>query len=95
MNKKITQFAERRDYLVSKIAMQRAELSCAFSPLRVPLGYADKTLNAIRFVTRHYVLMTGIASLGIFTAPRRWLVILETGWLAWRALLAAKHRLTD
>lgn len=93
MNNKIAQLAERRAALVHKAAMQRKELTQAFAPLREPLTIADKGLHALRYLAQHPVLMAGTVALAVVVRPKRWLFVLESGWMAWRIAVAARRRL--
>ena len=93
MNNKIAQLAERRAALVHRVAMQRKEFTEAFAPLRVPLTIADKGLHALRYLAQHPVLMAGTVALAVVVRPKRWLFVLESGWMAWRMALAARRRL--
>ena len=95
MNNKRIQLAERRAELVNKIARQREELTLAFAPLRVPLTYADKGLHALRYIAKHPAIVAGAMALAVAVRPKRWLFVLENGWLAWRMAMAAKRRLED
>lgn len=73
--------------------MQREELSRAFAPLRAPLTLADKGLHALRYIAQHPVILAGALALAVAVKPKRWLFVLENGWLAWRIATAAKRRL--
>jgi len=95
MNNKRTQLAERRAELVNRIARQREELTQAFTPLRVPFTFADKGLHALRYVAKHPAMVAGAMALAVALRPKRWLFVLENGWLAWRIAMAAKRRLED
>lgn len=87
--------AERRAALVAQAARQRAELAEAFEPLRVPLTYADKGLHVLRYATQHYMLLAGAVALAAVVRKKRWLFVLENGWLVWRLALATKRKLQD
>ena len=93
MNNKIAQLAERRASLVAQMASQRMALTEAFAPLHVPLTIADKGLHAFRYISLHPALMAGAVAIAVAVRPKRWLFVLENGWLAWRLALAAKRRL--
>lgn len=95
MNNNRISLAERRAVLVAKAASQRMELTEAFEPLRVPLTYADKGLYALRYVAQHPILMAGAAALAAVMRKKRWLFVLENGWLIWRLASAAKHKRED
>jgi len=93
MNNKIAQLAERRASLVAKMANQRMALTEAFAPLHVPLTIADKGLHAFRYLAQHPALMAGAVALTVMVRPKRWLFMLESGWMVWRMALAARRRL--
>jgi len=93
MNNKRIQLAERRAALVAKAANQRMELTEAFAPLHALLMIADKGLQTLRSLAQHPVLLAGAVALAVAVRPKRWLFVLENGWLVWRLALAAKRRL--
>ena len=93
MNSKIAKLAERRASLVAQIANQRMALTEAFAPLRVSLTIADKGLHALRYLAQHPVLMAGAVALAVVLRPKRWLFVLESGWMTWRMAIAARRRL--
>lgn len=95
MNHNRVRLAERRTALVAQAASQRAELAEEFAPLRVPLTYADKGLHALRYVSQHPMLIAGAVALAAVVRQKRWLFVLENGWLVWRLALAARRKLQD
>lgn len=86
------QLAAQRARLVAKVAKQRGELTLAFSPFHRPLAVADKGLYALRYLGQHPVLVVGVVAVAVMVRPKRWLVLLQNGWLLWRMALAAKRR---
>jgi len=88
------QLAERRAALVSKAAQQRMQLAASFESLRAPLGLADQGLNAVRNIAKHPFIVAGVVALAVVAKPKRWIFILESGWMAWRLALAAKRKLS-
>ena len=95
MNNTIVQLAERRIVLVAKIETQRLALTTAIIPLRSPLRLADKGVQAVRYFVTHPVLIAGVMMFAIATRPKRWLFLLEKGWMVWRLAQAAKRRLAN
>ena len=95
MNNKRNQLAQRRAELINKAAIQREELAQIFQPLRAPLTFADKGLHALRYIAKHPLIVAGTMALAVAVRPKRWLFVLENGWLAWRIAMAAKRRLED
>jgi YqjK-like protein len=88
------QLAERRAALVSKAAQQRMQLTASFEALRAPLALADQGLNVVRNIAKHPFIVTGVVALAVVAKPKRWIFILESGWMAWRLALAAKRKLS-
>lgn len=95
MKSKLALLAERRAALSRQAAYQREELTEAFAPLRMPLGFADKGISAFRYLAHQPVLMAGAVALAIAVRPKRWLYLIEGGLMIWRLALAARHRLED
>lgn len=93
MKKTRIQLAEQRAQLIAKAAMQREDLTQAFLPLLRPLAVADKGLHALRYIGQHPVLLVGVVTIAVIIKPKRWLMLLENGWLMWRMAFAAKRRL--
>lgn len=85
--------AEQRAKLLARAASQREELAQAFSSLHRPLALADKGLNALRYVGQHPVLIAGVVAVALVMRPKRWLMLLQNGWLVWRMGLSAKRRI--
>jgi len=92
MNTKLTTLEERRIALINKVADQRLELSKAVSRLHAPMIIADSGLNALRYVSRHPLLLSGVVLLATVWRPSRWFKILKNGWLIWRISLAARQK---
>lgn len=72
MNAKLTQLAERREYLLEQAEKQRVALSREAEPWRIVLEKTDKGLAALRYMKHHpvWLVSTGgimLAALG----PRR------------------------
>lgn len=93
MKKTRIQLAEQRAKLIAKAAKQREELTQAFSPLHHPLAVADKGLHVLRYIGQHPVLLVGVVAIAVMIKPKRWLMLLENGWLMWRMVQNAKQRL--
>lgn len=92
MNKKLMKINEHRNFLINKAAEQRKELSKATEPMRVYLSIADKGLHTLEYVTKRPFLIAGAVALIVLVKPKRWVFILQNGWMAWRLLLAAKQK---
>lgn len=99
MSKKLEKLAERRARLQGQIAVQREDLVSAFLPLRSPLSLADKGLHMLGYLNKHPVLVSGAVAgtvaVAVAMRPKRWFLMLESGWMAWRLLLAAKRKLNE
>lgn len=93
MKNSLIHLAEQRAKLVAQAASQREELAQAFSNLHKPLALADRGLNALRYLGRHPVLVAGAVTVAVVMRPKRWLLLLENGWLVWRMALAARRKL--
>jgi len=95
MNSIIEQLAERRAALVARIASQRIALAEEFSPVRESLTLVDKGLHALRYLAKHPVVLAGVMALVAAIRPKRWLFVLENGWMAWHLFQTARHKLED
>lgn len=99
MSKKLEKLAEQRARLVDEIAVQRDDLGKAFVPLLTPLTWADKGLHMLGYIKKHPMLVSGAvagtAAVAVAMRPKRWLLMLESGWMAWRLFLAAKRKLNE
>lgn len=97
MNHSLSHLAEQRATLVTKAATQREELTLAFSNLHRPLALADKGIHVLRFLGRHPALVAGAVTVAAMMRmrPRRWFLMLENGWLAWRMAVAARRKLDN
>lgn len=95
MNNRLEILAAHRALLSSHAAKQRADLSNAFEPLRVPLSYADQGLKTFRFLSRHPVLVSGILAFAVFMMPKHWMTILKSGFMPLGLSLATKYLTKD
>lgn len=95
MSNRFKILAERRALLSRHAAKQRAELSDAFEPLRVPLGYADHGLKAFKFLSRHPVLLSGLLAVAVYVMPKHWSTILKSGLMPLGVSLATKYLTKD
>lgn len=93
MNDTLIHLAEQRAKLIAKAANQREQLSRAFTPLHRPLAVVDKGLYALRYIGQHPVLVVGAVAIAAMLGPKRWLVLLQNGWLLWRMAQTARRRL--
>jgi putative copper export protein len=84
MNEKLAAFAERKQKLVYKAALQRTALAQCMEPLRRPLVIADKSLEVVRYFQKYPVLMVGVSTLTGVLIRRlhaaRFTALLQTGW---------------
>jgi len=90
MNSKLTQLAERREYLVAQAAGQRTALAQNVAPWRAPLALADRGLEALRTIRRHPGLLLGAALLLVALRPGRagkWTRFAWVGWQVGRRFL--------
>lgn len=93
MNARLIQLAERRATLVARAEAQRNDIARAAVPWSIGLSFVDRALEGIRYLKENPVLVAGaVAVLAVFR-PRRALVWLRRGWVAWRTVNAVKRRL--
>ena len=84
MNKKLTQLAIRRKYLVSEAASQRTAFAQILAPWHAPLGVVDKGLCAIRYIKEHPVFLAGVTALLTVFRPKRTGKWLSRGLILWQ-----------
>jgi len=94
MNKKLLELAQRRAMLVARVAEQRSELAREVEYWRRPLSVVDQGFQAVRYLERHPLLLLGAAAVVAVLSPKRALVWLQRGWVAWRMALAVKRKLS-
>jgi hypothetical protein len=95
MNTKQAQLAQRHAALVNRIAEQRNQLSVAMEPFQAPLSLVDKGVMVYRFLAHKPLLMGGIAALVAATHPKRWLFVLENGFMIWQLFSAARRKINS
>jgi len=78
------ELAAKRQRLVAKAAVQRAELAYQMQPWRERMAVADKGISVVRTVGRHPLLLAGAALLLAVWRPRRAVKVLQYGWVAWQ-----------
>ncbi|MHB0974981.1 MAG: YqjK-like family protein [Thiobacillus sp.] len=90
MNRKLTQLAERREYLVAQAAAQRTALAQHAAPWRAPLALADRGLDILRTIRRHPAWLLGASLLLVALRPGRagrWARFAWVGWQVGRRFL--------
>ncbi len=95
MNQRIEQLAARRVGLSNLAAKQRAELEVAIAPLQATLSYAEQGVRALRFVSRHPVLVAGVLAITAYLMPKSWISVLKRGLLPWGISLATRYLIKE
>ena len=87
MNKRMQAVLEHRRLLLARISAQREQVAELASTLKTPLQAADRTWDALRFLSRHALLIAGVAGIaGMMLARRRGVkVVLKGAWRMWKA----------
>jgi hypothetical protein len=94
MNRRLIELAERRERLVAKAALQRAELARHAVPWKGVFAVADKGVEAARYLRRHPGLVAGAVGFFVALRPRRALAWLRRGWSVWRMVQKLRQRLS-
>jgi len=92
MNKKLIRLAERRERLVTRAAEQRVALAQNIEPYRIPLGLADRGINALRYIKSHPEWIVGVVVLLAALRPGRAGKWLGRGWVTWRLMYTLRGR---
>ena len=87
VNKRMQDVLEHRRLLLARISGQREQVAELASNLKIPLQAADRTWGALRFFSRHALLIAGVAGIaGMMLARRRGVkVMLKGAWRTWKA----------
>ena len=87
VNKRMQAVLEHRRLLLARISGQREQVAELVSTLEIPLQAADRTWDALRFLSRHALLIAGMAGVaGMMLARRRGVkVMLKGAWRMWKA----------
>ena len=87
MNENLLRLAKRRERLVEKAQAQRLALSQSLDVWRKPLAIVDQSLNVLRYIRNHPVVITGgstvLLSMLRLGKLEKWF---RRGWLAWQIL---------
>ena len=94
MSRKLASIAERRLLLISQAAEQREQLTKNIVPLQSSLAFLDKSLNIVRYVRSHTVLIIGITTLIGLLKPARAVKWLSESWITTLAIRGIRARLT-
>ncbi|MDI1308901.1 MAG: YqjK-like family protein [Methylotenera sp.] len=94
MKKKLASIVERRQLLVTQAAQQRSALAKNLQPLQSSLALADKSLNIVRYVKKHPILIMGLVSLVGLLKPMRAVTWLRRSWVAGLAIRGLRAWLT-
>lgn len=92
MKSNLDQIAQRRSHLQALAALQRVQLGQSIERLHTPLSLVDRGVDAIRFVRRNPLLLTGAGAL--FVALRqygagKWV---RRGWVVWQLVRSLRRR---
>jgi len=83
MNKKLAELRRTRAKLLTRINVQREQMSEIGKQLRFPLELANQGVAAARFLRRYPLLFSGVAAL--FVLRRRGMTGLLVGiWRVWK-----------
>ena len=94
MKKKLASIAERRQLLVAQAEQQRVSLTKNIQPLQGGLALADKSLNIVRYVKKHPILIMGLVSLIGLLRPMRAAKWMRRSWIASLAIRGLRAWLT-
>lgn len=94
MKKKLASIAERRQLLVAQAEQQRVSLAKNIQPLQGGLALADKSLNIVRYVKKHPILIMGLVSLIGLLRPMRAAKWMRRSWIASLAIRGLRAWLT-
>ena len=83
MNRRMLEVMQRRADLLARIASQREQAAQIGARWEIPLAFADKCRDAVRFLRSRPVLVASMAAL--FIVRRRGLIgLVKGGWRVWR-----------
>ena len=94
MKKKLALIAERRQLLVAQAEQQRVTLAKNIRPLQGSLVLADKSLNIVRYVKKHPILIMGLVSLIGLLRPMGAVKWMRRSWIASLAMRGLRAWLT-
>lgn len=83
MSERLIRLRARRAVLIARIQVQRGELYQRLLPWRRPLAMADRAWGAFRYLQQHPAVVMGIGFAVAVARPRRALIWVRRGWLAW------------
>jgi hypothetical protein len=90
ITERLIELARRKERLVARAAVQRAEIAAAFHRWQGPIGIADRALAAGRFLRAHPVLLVVALAVAAVLGRRRLLGLASRGFAVWRLLRALR-----
>jgi len=94
MTNRLIELAERRERLVAKAALQRAELSGHLVPWKSVCAVADKGVSSVRYLQQHPVWVAAALTFVVALRPRKAFRWMSRGWMAWKMVRKLRQRLT-
>jgi YqjK-like protein len=91
MGRQLKTLEHRRDELQARAEYERSQLSLHFEPLKKPLSWANKGVDAISFLKDTPILWTGAFALLAHYKPKLASKALAVGWGAMKLLKSAKN----
>lgn len=92
MNAKYSRLVERRERLIAQAAAQRRALAQDIDPWRIPMAFADRGLNALRYIKDHPEWVVGIVTLLAVLRPARVGKWLGRGLVTWQVIYKLRGR---
>jgi hypothetical protein len=93
MSQNLADLMARQQELQIQAAKERAELALHLEPLEKPLSWADKGIDAVRFIKSSPILWTSAFALLAHYKPKLASKVLAIGWGSIKLIKSAKSLL--
>ena len=84
MNQRLVAIQAKRARLIERAARERADVAQTLQSWAQPLAFADRCVDAVRFVISRPPLVAGAALVFALLRPRRALRWARRAWVIWR-----------
>lgn len=91
MSQSLKSLLARQKELQVQAAKERAEMALYFEPLEKPLSWADKGIDAVRFLKSSPILWTSAFAILAHYKPKLASKVLALGWGTMKLLKSAKN----
>lgn len=93
MDARLIELVERRERLVARAAIQRAEFARRLDPWRAPVAVIDQGVAVYQYLKARPAIVVGVLAFLLALRPRNGVKWLRRGWMLWQTVRYLKRRM--